>query len=115
MGLDGHRGELLKRLKSGNAFTAQNGAETMRIAELWWGFYKAWEGNDRVKAAFDEGRMTVRQIPVPKENGRRSPSVRLRITSFNMRRYVQGLRKRGIRRSLLLEFAAETNEAKLSE
>src|SRR6185312_2318830 len=65
--LDIYRGQLMERLKSGNAFASTNGAETMRIAELWWGFYKDWESKDRVKAAFDEGRMTVRQIPVPKD------------------------------------------------
>lgn len=66
MDLDTYRAQLKERLNSGNAFDPSNGEETMRLAELWWQFYKIWEKKDRFKAAFEQGRMTVRQIPIPK-------------------------------------------------
>lgn len=66
MSLDEYRGQLKERLSSGNAFEGSNGEETMRVAELWWLAYKDWEKKDRFKKAFEQGRMTVRQIPVPK-------------------------------------------------
>jgi hypothetical protein len=64
--LDEYRGQLKERLSSGNAFEGSNGEGTMRVAELWWLAYKDWEKQDRFKKAFEQGRMTVRQIPVPK-------------------------------------------------
>lgn len=66
MDLGIYRGQLKERLSSGHAFDGANGEETMRVAELWWVCYKDWEKTDRFKKAFVEGRMTVRQIPVPK-------------------------------------------------
>lgn len=65
MSLEDHRSHLKEMLSSGNAFKGSNGEGTMLVAELWWKAYKDWEGQDRFKKAFDEGRMTVRQIPVP--------------------------------------------------
>lgn len=66
MSLDKYRDQLMERLSSGNAFDGSNGEETMRVAELWWLAYKDWEKSDRFMKAFAQGRMTVRQIPVPK-------------------------------------------------
>lgn len=66
MSLEEYRVQLKKRLSSGNAFAGSNGEATMRVAELWWEAYKDWEKRDKFKNAFEQGRMTVRQIPVPK-------------------------------------------------
>jgi hypothetical protein len=65
--LEEYRGQLKEKLNLGDAFKGSNGEATMRVAELWWTAYKEWEKQDRFLKAFKEGRMTVRQIPVPKE------------------------------------------------
>jgi hypothetical protein len=66
MSLEHFRDLLKKKLTSGTAFQGVNANETMRDAEHWWTFYKEWEAQDKCLAAFKQGRMTVRQIPVPK-------------------------------------------------
>ncbi|MGH9606353.1 MAG: hypothetical protein ACRD3N_11725 [Terracidiphilus sp.] len=66
MSLEKYRMILLDRLRLGTAFKASNVPLTLKAMENWWTFYKAWEGQDTFLKAFREGRMTVRQIPIPK-------------------------------------------------
>ena len=67
MSLEAKRKQLIERLKLGTAFKPANIPMTLKIAADWWLLYKAWEAADKFLPAFREGRMSVRQIPVPQE------------------------------------------------
>lgn len=66
MSLEKYRKVLLDRVRLGTAFKPSNVPLTLKAMENWWTFYKAWEKQDTFLKAFREGRMTVRQIPIPK-------------------------------------------------
>lgn len=64
MSLSFDRAALKYHLLGGTAFNNDQQALTLRIINKWWGAYKLWEAQDRFLPAFNEGRMTVRQIPL---------------------------------------------------
>jgi hypothetical protein len=64
MSLKTDRATLTYTLLGGTAFDPKEQDATLRVINKWWTSYKAWEGRDSFLAAFREGRMTVRQIPL---------------------------------------------------
>ena len=63
MSLEFYRTLLTLKLLSDTAFKPSEAAGTMQLMANWWACYKIWEERDTFLAAFNEGRMTVRQSP----------------------------------------------------